>query len=112
MADVRRFTINAQRAVVGTVPAVRCIATDEEAERLFGPWARGMVSAVERRYPPVAVFNLTAGVCSRCGAPCSSQMVRYAPSTGKADALCGTCLTREAEMRSPDWFAAEERATR
>lgn len=46
-------------ATMGTVPSVPFIATDEEAERLFGPEFRGVVSAVERISPPVMVVDVT-----------------------------------------------------
>lgn len=87
------------------------IGTDAEAERLFGPWGRGLVSAVKRMSPPVAVF--TAGVCSRCKAPCVSQMISLtvgAPE--KAEALCPGCLGWDVEAKRADWFASEERSRR
>lgn len=46
-------------ATMGTVSSVPFIATDEEAERLFGPEFRGVVSAVERISPPVMVVDVT-----------------------------------------------------
>ena len=46
-------------ATMGTVPSVPFIATDEEAERLFGPEFRGVVSAVERISSPVMIVDVT-----------------------------------------------------
>lgn len=91
--------------------AVPFVATDAEAERVFGPWGRGLVSAVERFSPPVTVF--TAGACSRCGGACLTQMVRVSVNAAaNSEALCPTCMGRDVDGRDPSWFAAEERRKR
>ena len=72
----------------------------------FGEWCKSALRKAER----TPVF-FTAGTCSRCGASCVSQRVRI-DMNGKHDALCPECVSRECEATAPDWFAAEERATR
>jgi hypothetical protein len=100
----------AKRLLIGGIPDVPYIETDAEAERLFGPSFRGVVSAFAPR--PVDVF-FAAGECSRCKAACSYQRVRVPINVpGKVEALCSTCMGHDAEARQPDWFASEERATR
>lgn len=87
------------------------IDSDEEAERLLGPTFRGVVSAARARCPPVVIF--TAGLCTRCKAPCTAQMVRMPVNApGKAEALCAVCMRRDRESKASDWFASEERAGR
>ena len=93
----------------------RVNAGHSRPEDIFAPsFARRMgiayLAAADGAAP---VFTFTAGTCSRCKAPCVSQMLRMsAGEPGRSEALCSGCMGRDVETKRPDWFASEERSRR